>query len=179
MTPPPKPAAPSWKERLFSAQALKMLVLTAALGAAAAAGGWQVWLKPQRDVARMRFETTRDVLSLYGLEMQYKKAKGVYASDLDALLALAPDGAARKADMGRHLDLTTLAIVGDAQKFKIEANVLDADRTLIKIRGPIQDRPAPRAEIVVPLAAGSGVDGGRPVAPTPSPSPSPAPAPRR
>jgi hypothetical protein len=152
---------------------LRLIVAALAVGAAASGAGWWFWLKPQLDVARLRSETTADVLTLYGLQMRYHQRKRTYANDLDSLLALEPDGAARKARMNGHLDLSTLAIVGDATKFKIEANVLDLQRTLIKIRGPIRDRPAPRPEVIV-RETGLGLGGdGRPVAPTPAPAPAP------
>jgi hypothetical protein len=177
--PPPSVPAPAalrprldWRERIFSGTSLSLLFGALAVGAAAAGAGWKLWLKPQQDLARLRFETTADVLTLYALETRYKRAKGVYANDLDALLAQEPDAAARKSRMGTHLDLSTLAVVGDAKKFKIEANVLDAARTLIKIRGPLPDRPTPRAE--GPLAPETGLTlgaDGRPIAPEPPPSP--------
>jgi hypothetical protein len=176
--PPPAPAAaprPSWTQRLFNPSSARGLLLALATGAAAAGGGWWFWLKPHQELARVRFETDSDVLKLYGLQLRYKKAKGTYASDLDALLSLEPDAAARKARMADHMDLATLTIVGDAKKFKIEANVLDAERTLVKIRGPIQDRPAPRSEANVrETGIGPGGDG-LPVAPAQAPAPTAAP----
>ncbi len=168
----PAPAAPRppWKERLFSASSLRLLFGALILGAAASGAAWQIWLKPLRVAQRQRFETTKDVLELYGLQLKYARAHGFYAGDLDALLALAPDGAARKARMAGHLDLTTLAVVGDAKKFKIEANVLDDDRTLIKIMGPIVDRPwSPKAGPTLEETGSAVGQNGLPVAPPPAP----------
>jgi hypothetical protein len=157
----PVPAKPSLRERLFSAATLKALAAVAVIAAASTFAAWRIWLKPQREIARMRYETSNDVLQLYALQQRYATAKGTYASDLDSLLALTPDPAARKRMMGEHLDLATLTVVGDARKFKIEANVLDAERTLVKIRGPITDKPAPRPEMVAPQETiiGLGSDG--------------------
>ncbi|NNN04896.1 MAG: hypothetical protein HKL90_03250 [Elusimicrobia bacterium] len=171
--PPPATAAPrpSWRQRLFSAASLRLMFGALVVGAAASGAAWRLWLKPQNDAQRKRFETTEDVLELYGLQLKYARAHGFYASDLDALLALAPDGAARKARMAGHLDLTTLAVVGDAKKFKIEANVLDDDRTLVKILGPIFDRPwAPKAGPTLEETGGSVGQNGLPVA-APAPAP--------
>ena len=166
------PERPNWKESLFSAATLRLMIGALALGTAAAGAGWIFWLKPRQDDARLHFDTAADVLALYGLEQRYKQAKGVYASDLDALLAQEPDAAARKARMGVYIDLSTLTVVGDAQKFKIEANVLDAGRTLIKIRGPLPDRPKQRTEASLPPEIGLSVGAdGRPIAPEPSPAP--------
>ena len=169
----PAPAAPrpSWKERLFSAASLRLMFGALVLGAAASGAAWQFWMKPQRETQRKRFQTTNDVLELYGLQMQFARAHGFYAGDLDALLALTPDGAARKARMAGYLDLTTLAVVGDAKKFKIEANVLDEDRTLIKIQGPIVDRPwSPKAGPTLEETGGTIGQNGLPVA-APPPAP--------
>jgi len=165
----PVPQRLSWQQRLFTPALFKMLLAAAALGAATAGAAWWAWLRPARDAAAMRAATVDDVLALYGLEMRYAKAKGSYASDLDTLLTLTPDGAQRKARMAGHLDLSTLAIVGDARKFKIEANALDAERTLVKIKGPIADRPAPRTEVLLQdTGTGLGSDG-KPLAPAPAP----------
>ena len=62
---------------------------------------------------------------------------------LAALLSVSPDAAALKARLAANADMNTLAVVGTADKFKIELNVLDPERTSIKIRGPV----APRWEV--------------------------------
>jgi hypothetical protein len=93
-----------------------------------------------------RYESTIDIAKLYGLQLSYKRAKGTYANDLASLLSVEPDAAALKASLAANVDMTTLAVVGDAAKFKIELNVLDPVRTPIKIRGPIAPRPAAATE---------------------------------
>lgn len=137
---------------------LKGVAAGLALGALGAAGGWWFWLKPQRDLARVRYETFQDVSTLFSLQLHYKKVKGVFAPDLDALLTLSPDRDAFKARMADHLDMNTIAVVGDADKFKVEANVLDKDRTLIRLKGPIVTPPraAPRT---LPVASQTDENG--------------------
>lgn len=93
--------------------------------------------KPQQALTQKHYATSQDVLELYRLQIRYKTARGAYANDLDSLLSITPDAAARKARMGEHLDMSTLAVVGNAKHFKIEANVLDPERTFVSIRGPI------------------------------------------
>ncbi len=168
--PDPEPRRP-WTQRIFSRVSIPMLVGSLLAGAALAAAGWALWLRPMLELQRRRYATISDVLYLYGLEMNYGRARKTYANDLDTLLATAPDGAARKAAMAGHLDLSTLTIVGDARKFKIEANALDADRTLIKIKGPIIDHPYSPLNGPTLQEGGSSVGGeGAPVlAPAPRP----------
>lgn len=129
----------TWTQRLFNPKTLAAVAAGLTLGTLIAAGGWWFWLKPQRDVARLRYETMMDVSTLFGLQRHFKEVKGVYAPDLDTLLTLSPDRDAFKARMAGHLDLTTIAVVGSTDAFKIEANVLDPDRTLIRIKGPIEN----------------------------------------
>src|SRR5579859_7611318 len=154
---------PNWSERLLSAAALRAAGASLLVGLAGAAAAWRVWLVPREEAWRKRSETAQDVLKLYGLQMSYKKAKGVYANDAASLLSLAPDAAERKARMAEHLDLSTLAVVGDARRFKIEANVLDAERTLVSIRGPIADRPPARPEPALRAEKPAAVDTGSPL----------------
>jgi len=170
--PPPQPAAaaapprPHWKETLLAPRSLKLICGALALGAAVSGGAWKLWLQPQRDLAERRYATSLDVAKLYGLQKRYYRLKGVYANDVDSLLALEPDGAALKARMGEHLDLATLTVVGNAKQFKIEANVLNPERTLVKIRGPISELPPARTEAPAPQERGVGTGSdGRPVAP--------------
>ena len=111
-----------------------------ATGASIAAGLWWVRLRPQSAASQRRYETFMDVLKLYDLQVAHKKVKGIYAGNLESLLVLSPDPAALKARLSAHADINTLTVVGNAERFKIEANVLDPQRTLIKIKGPAEKR---------------------------------------
>ena len=150
-------------------QLAAFIVAGIAVGAAGAVGVWSVWLKPLRDDAQIRTETVQDTSKLFGLQLQYFQAQGAYANDLDTLLALDPDRAAFKAHMARHLDMSTIAVVGNAKKFKIEANALDKDRTLIKLKGPVFEQDTTEADIRMTEASSSaGGDAGVPLAPHPT-----------
>lgn len=144
----------------MNAMTRKLLAIAVglAVGALAAFGGWRLWLKPREINARKRYETVRDVASLYALQLTYKKRTGRYADGLDALLAIAQNRDAVKARLARNADLSTLTVVGDAEKFKIEANVLDEERTLVKIKGPLAPRVS-AAPAVTPAAPPMNADG--------------------
>lgn len=157
-------ASPPTDAKPTLAPTLAALAAAVVLGLLGAAGVRRVWLKPQWDASDRRFETSRDLMTLYSLQLDHKAAKGVFAGDLDSLLALSPEGAALKARLAAHVDMNTLAVVGDAERFKLEANVLDPERTLIKVRGPILESaagPAPAAD----AASASGLNEGAPIAP--------------
>ena len=123
-------------QRLRQPRTLISIAAGAVAGLGLGAGYWHVVVKPQNALQQKRFESTIDLAKLYGLQLTYKKTKGTYANDLDSLLTLSPDGAALKASLAANADMTTLAVVGDAKKFKIELNVLDDVRTPIKVKGP-------------------------------------------
>lgn len=131
----------------------------AVAGLAVAAGVWSFELKPKMRLNKIRYESTLDVARLYGLQLKYKKATGIYANDLGPLLALAPDGDALKANLLANVDLNTLAVVGDARRFKIEINVLDGDRTPIKVTGPNPGRHPAAVPAAVPEATPVSADG--------------------
>ncbi len=160
-------ATPStWKERLTDRRTLLAAGAGLAAGLAGAAAGWQVYLKPQRELAQLRYDAMNDVLTLYGLQTEYQRAHGAYAGDLETLLTYAPERTAIKARLAAHVDINTVAVVNEGAKFKIEVNVLDKDRTLVKIKGPPPEfvpRDAPKA-LVEPGQAVDG-DAGRPVLP--------------
>ena len=124
-----------------------------AVGGALGVAGWYVSIRPKLRVDRMRYESVLDIAKLYGLQLSYKKAHGVYADGLDALLSEAPDRDALKKNLAANVDMDTLAVVGGPAKFKIELNVLDPDRTPIRVRGPIQPRRAPGAPVFLPEQA--------------------------
>ena len=136
----------NWKERLTHRTTLMAVAGGLAIGAAAAAGWWHVAITPQRALDQKRYQATMDLATLYGLQLTYKRVKGTYANDLGSLLLIDPEGEALKARLAANVDMNTLAVVGDGDKFKIELNVLDPDRTLIKVKGPI----APRASAASP-----------------------------
>ncbi len=117
------------------------LILALACGAAGTAAGWALWLKPQQAVAEKRYQTHQALMRLYDMQMAYRAGRGTFAGDLDSLLASAPDGATVRAILHANADDATLTVVGDAQKFRLEANVLDPERTIIKIRGPMGEPP--------------------------------------
>ena len=133
----------TWQERLRSPRTHATIAAAIAIGLAAAAAFWRVSMKPQQEIYRMRLETVGDLSRLYALQLSYKKAHGTFAGDLDALTAGAPDGAAIKAQLKANVDPSTLVIAGDAERFKIEVNVRDAERTLIKIKGPVTNESRP------------------------------------
>ncbi|MDE2510039.1 MAG: hypothetical protein KGL74_02855 [Elusimicrobia bacterium] len=140
-----------------------------AVGAAAAFGARKAWLNPQQEAANVRYETLMDVTKLYDLQEEYFKAHGVYADGLDTLLTSVPDREAFKKRMASHLDLTTIAIVGGPKKFRVEANALDKDRSLIKLRGPILPHEKSDADIRFTEASTSaGGNDGAPVPRRPS-----------
>jgi hypothetical protein len=113
------------------------VALALALGGAGAGAYWQFALKPMRAVAYTRYQSHLALMRLYDLQIAYRDANGTYANDLDTLLMSAPDGAQLRAQLKGCVDLNTLAVVGDASRFRLEANVLDPSRTSVKIRGPM------------------------------------------
>lgn len=121
------------------------LVAVAALALAGAAGWWQFVAKPEYDALLLRAHVTTDLFALYDLQMGYKKRYGAFCGDLETLLKTAPDGgAALRAALQAHTHLDTLVVAGDGEKFKLEANVRDAERTLVRVNGPRVGVPIPR-----------------------------------
>ena len=123
--------------KLREPRTLGSIALALALGAAGAGVYWQLALKPMRAVAATQYQSHIALMRLYDLQVAYGDANGRYANDLDALLMSAPDGAQLREKLKGCVDLNTLAVVGDANGFKFEANVLDPSRTSVKIRGPM------------------------------------------
>jgi hypothetical protein len=111
-----------------------------ALAAAAAFAYYRVALLPLRVEAQRRFETHKALVRLYDLQMAHRMQKGTFANDAGALLAIAPDAQELRLTLQANADINTLTVVGDAEKFKLEANVLDSSRTLIKLKGPMGER---------------------------------------
>ncbi|OGR98236.1 MAG: hypothetical protein A2V88_16050 [Elusimicrobia bacterium RBG_16_66_12] len=134
----PAPAAPlTWRQRLLSPRTLASIAAGFVVGAAITGGIWRFHTKPRVDAARKIYDATMDMWALYDLQMAAKRNSGAFVDGLDALLATTKDGPALKARMAGRVDLNTAAVVGDAEKFKIELNILNRDRTLLRIRGPI------------------------------------------
>ena len=119
---------------------LLFIAIAVALGAAGAAVGSHLYLKPVRAIADSRYQSHLCMIRLYDLQMAYRGAHETYANDLDTLLATAPDAAELRAKLQANVDINTLAVVGDADRFRLEANVLDETRTAVKIRGPLGKR---------------------------------------
>ena len=117
------------------------LMLALGCGAAGTAAGWALWLKPQQTIAERRYQTHQALMRLYDMQMVYRAGRGTFANDLDSLLASAQDGAKVRAILHANADEGTLTVTGDAQRFRLEANVLDPERTVIKIRGPMGEPP--------------------------------------
>ena len=140
----------TWKQRARHPRTLAAIFGALVAGVVFGAVGWYVSIRPALRVEKMRYESTLDIAKLYGLQLSYKKAHGVYADSLDALLHDAPDRDALRADLILNVDTTTIAVVGDAEKFKIELNVLDAERSSIKVKGPVQPRADAKAPAAMP-----------------------------
>lgn len=126
--------------RLAVLRSTKLALALAGLAAAAGlglAGYVALKLKPEHDAIMLRARTTQDLFELYDLQMAHKKRYGSFAGGLEELLKTAPDGgAALRARLREHSHLDTLVVAGDQDKFKLEANVRDAERTLLRIKGP-------------------------------------------
>ncbi|MCR4296503.1 MAG: hypothetical protein NUW21_13285 [Elusimicrobia bacterium] len=127
-------------QSLKEPRTLYMIALALALGAAGAAVGWKVYLKPIRAIAAVRYQSHLGLMRLYDLQLAYHAKHGVYADGLDALLASTPEGPQLREKLKSTMDLETLAVIGDADRFRLEANVLDPQRTSVKIRGPLGER---------------------------------------
>ncbi|MBI2790216.1 MAG: hypothetical protein HYX59_16220 [Elusimicrobia bacterium] len=128
------------KASLGDKRALIIVALVLAVVAAGSAVYKKVVLKPELALATKRYETQMGLMRLYDLQMAYRKGHETYANDLETLLATAPDGAQLREKLKANLDIGTLAVIGDEDRFRLEANVLDPQRTLIKIRGPLGER---------------------------------------
>ncbi|MBI4062047.1 MAG: hypothetical protein HY403_11540 [Elusimicrobia bacterium] len=140
-TAPPSPSFfSSLGSRLFEPRTLLRIALSLTLGAAGAGVGWRLYLKPKRAIAEIRYQSHLCLMRLYDLQMAYRGAHGVFAGDLETLLASAPDGAQLREKLRSSVDLETLAVVGGADRFRLEANVLDPQRTSVKLRGPLGKR---------------------------------------
>lgn len=128
------------KKSLSDPRAIALIVLMFALAAAGSLAARKFYLKPLREVANARYQSHLGLMRLYDLQLAYHKAHGTYANDLDTILASAPDGAELRAKLAACVDINTLAVIGDANRFRLEVNVRDGERTPVKIRGPLGER---------------------------------------
>lgn len=126
--------------QLKDPRTLGMIALSLAIGAAASGIGWKFYLEPQREIARTRFKAHNTLVKLYDLQMAHHEANGRFANDIDTLLNGVPGAADIRAELKASVDLNTLAVIGDENRFRLEANVSDSQRTSIKIRGPVGER---------------------------------------
>ncbi len=138
--------APGRFDFLKKSRAFAMsMAAVAALALAGAAGWWQLVAKPEHDALMLRAHVTTDLYALYDLQMAYKKRYGAFCGDLETLLKTAPDGGSDlRAKLQAHTHLDTLVVASDGEKFKLEANVRDAERTLVRVNGPRVGVPLPR-----------------------------------
>ncbi|MBI2385070.1 MAG: hypothetical protein HYV14_03540 [Elusimicrobia bacterium] len=138
-TPPTTPLA-RLKAALKDTRAMVMVALVLAVAAAGSAVYKKLVLQPELALAEMRFHSHEGLMRLYDLQMEYRRTHETYANDLETLLAAAPDGAQLREKLKATMDISTLAVIGDADRFRLEANILDPQRTLVKIRGPLGER---------------------------------------
>ena len=154
----------TWKQRLVARETWQAVVLGGALGTAIAGAWWKIWVVPEQAIIHKRYQSTMEIARMYGLQLSYKRAHGKFANDFPSLLTVEPDAAELKASLAANVDMATLTVVGDEKRFKIELNVLDPQRTPIRIRGPIMPK-APAAEpSAIPAAAPPMNADGSPIA---------------
>ncbi|HXT01291.1 MAG TPA: hypothetical protein VN915_11490 [Elusimicrobiota bacterium] len=148
------------KRRLNEGRTWLMIAATFLVGGAAA-GAWRMYmLLPEQAMVHKRYQSSLDIARMYGLQLSYKRAHGTYANDFASLLTVAPDAAELKASLAANVDMNTLTVVGDESRFKIELNVLDGQRTPIKVKGPVPDaRPAAAPAALTPAPPPMSADG--------------------
>lgn len=157
------PAKITWKQRLTHRSTWLAIFGGLALGTAIAGAWWKLWVVPEQAIIQKRYESTMDIARLYGLQLTYKRAHGTFANDIYSLLSVEPDAAALKSSLAANVDMNTLTVVGDAKRFKIEVNVLDSDRTPIRVRGPLVPKaPAPEPSSL-PAPPPPMINGGAPI----------------
>jgi uncharacterized RDD family membrane protein YckC len=85
---------------------------------------------------RMVANSKQGVLALSLFEEKYKSQTGAYTGDLNALARLYGNPQEFFDLLGRTLDLSTLAIKTDGNRYEIRARALDRARTPVVYRGP-------------------------------------------
>jgi hypothetical protein len=122
---------------LRTGKALAALLAAAFLLVAGAAGYYALVIRPEYELVLLRGRAQLDLFGLYGLQQEFRSRHGAYSNDLETLLRSAPDGGAGlRASLQAHTHLDTLVVDGDAWRFKLEANVRDPERTLLRLSGP-------------------------------------------
>jgi hypothetical protein len=134
-------------------------------GAVATGVWWKYSLVPDQALVQKRYQSTMDIARMYGLQLAYKRAHGTYANDFASLLSVAPEAAELKASLAANVDMNTLTVVGDANKFKIELNVLDSERTPIRVKGPVAERKSAPEPAAVPAPVAPMNSDGAPIVP--------------
>lgn len=153
----------NWKQRLTHRSTFMAVAAGLALGTAVAGAWWKIYVVPEQALVRKRYQSTMDIARMYGLQLSYKRAHGTYANDFASLLSIDPDGAALKASLAANVDMNTLTVVGDANKFKIELNVLDPDRTPIRVKGPVAPKNSAAEPATLPAPVPTTNSGGAPI----------------
>jgi hypothetical protein len=142
-TAPPPSRFAEFLNAMKQPKVLGSIALGLALGGAGTAVAYQVWLKPLRAIAERRYGTQEALMRLYDLQLAYRASHGAFANDLETLVGSAPDAEKVRAKLRANADYSTLVVKGDAEKFRLEANVLDPQRTIIRFRGPFGAAAAP------------------------------------
>lgn len=137
---PPSSRLAHLKASLRDPRNLIIIGLAAAVAVAGSAVFKKVVLGPELALAEKRLHSHEGLMRLYDLQLEYRKGHEAYANDLETLLATAPDGAQLREKLKATTDFSTLAVIGDEDRFRLEANILDPQRTLVKIRGPLGER---------------------------------------
>lgn len=132
------------KNLIASRRFLGLLAAVFVLVAAGTGGYYYVAMKPLRALVQKRVDTHNLLMKLYDLQLGYRAKYGAYANDLETLLASSPEGPAVRARLQANVDMNTLTVVGDSERFRLEANVLDPQRTILKLRGPLPSKTVPR-----------------------------------
>lgn len=125
----------AYKRRVVSPASLAAIGISTALSIAGVAGFHTFFIKPRRAIIATRYNSHVALMRLYKLQLSYHAAHGTFASTLETLLSSTPDGAQLREQLKATTDITTLAVIGDASRFRLEANILDPERTLVKFRG--------------------------------------------
>lgn len=129
-----EPEKPSFFQRLKPM--LPAMAVGALIAVAVVLIGMRLYFSPEAQKAYRRVETGRDVMTLATLQEGYRGRTGTYANGFDVLARFSGDEAGLRERLGQHLDLQTLFVSGTKERFVIEANVLDPERTLIRYQSP-------------------------------------------